>query len=800
MKFFTNKETTKKIIIAVLLVMTFNFISPVASQADFGGALFSPIAQLIASLGDLVISGLQSWFIGYGDIADKDIPKTEGSARQYYIRYSPGIIFSGTVPGLKVNFINASYNDNEKYKNIETTYLNPDTREEDKPKTYPGDIPDGDKAKYGYNENTAFQFSTRSGEEWYNFWDSSSDHMIATWVNEETGDRYVSIRDFPSDTVKDYVWNATMGFLAPVRVLFRGFNYLATSTDVYLVEEKPVDEVTKTSAALELKGTVATWYKALRAIALVGLLSVLVYIGIRILISSTGQEKAKYKKMIGDWLAAICILFVLQYIMLFITEITQKITDVLSVNIIGSRGEDILMSNLRNTLQELDSADFSSVFSELIMYVVLVIYTVMFTIQYLKRLLYMAFFTMIAPLIALTYPLDKIKDGQAQAFTMWIREYTFNALLQPMHLLLYYMFVSSAMDLVNGNPLYAVVAIGFLLPAEKFFRKMFGFEKASSASQMGAAAGGALVMNAINKIGQRSGKQAAGKGGSGGSGDSGSGGSTPRYVSGEKGTPMDTSGAGSGKPPKPPKDKNGNPIGTAGSAFGGNVAAANSAPKVGVKRKLSGIGNVSGHYLNRGNRNKLLKGAGRGIRKGLVGAAGAATLGTIGLAAGIATGDPSKALQYGAAGATAGYMGANNLGDKATEFEKSNRELYKEGKWGTDEYNTRNSIKELTNDHDFNKVCKQLGVKGQNGREALIRQFHSNGITKSEDIKKAMTAGASTNNNNRDQLIAAAKIKKEANQYGMKKKDIREKLMKDMGVTNSNDPMVKKAIELIDLM
>ena len=77
------------------------------------------------------------------------------------------------------------------------------------------------------------------------------------------------------------------------------------------------------SSASQLQPVVATWYKALRAIALVGLLSVLVYVGIRIIISSTGQEKAKYKKMIGNWLTAICILFILQYIMVFTLEITQ---------------------------------------------------------------------------------------------------------------------------------------------------------------------------------------------------------------------------------------------------------------------------------------------------------------------------------------------------------------------------------------------------------------------------------------------------------------------------------------------
>ena len=67
-----------------------------------------------------------------------------------------------------------------------------------------------------------------------------------------------------------------------------------------------------------------------------------------------------------------------------------------------------------------------------VLYVGLTIYTVYFAIVYLKRLLMLAFFTMIAPLVALTYPLDKIKDGKAQAFNYWFKEYMFYALLQPL--------------------------------------------------------------------------------------------------------------------------------------------------------------------------------------------------------------------------------------------------------------------------------------------------------------------------------------------------------------------------------
>ena len=89
---------------------------------------------------------------------------------------------------------------------------------------------------------------------------------------------------------------------------------------------KSVDD--KTSTAGQLQSSISTWYKTLRMIAIVGLLSVLVYVGIRILISSTGQDKAKYKKMLADWVAAMCILFLLQYVMVFTMQMTEKVIDI----------------------------------------------------------------------------------------------------------------------------------------------------------------------------------------------------------------------------------------------------------------------------------------------------------------------------------------------------------------------------------------------------------------------------------------------------------------------------------------
>lgn len=290
------------------------------------------------------------------------------------------------------------------------------------------------------------------------------------------------------------------------------YNYMSVE------KEEGADEGTEyLYTTFVLRPVIASWYKALRRIALVGLLSVLLYIGIKIVMSSTSaKDKAKYKGMLKDWLMALCLLFVLHYLMAFIITVTDKIIDMISISATGTQGEDIFLSTIRTKIASEDN--WGEAFVEVIMYMVLAIYTVIFTIQYLKRTIYIAFLTTIAPLICFTYPLDKIKDNKAQAFDKWLKDYVFFALLPIVHLLAYNLLIGNAIDLANdGNWIYALVAMGFLTQAEKLIKKMFGFEKSTSMGAITAGATGALVMNAINKIGHMGPKGApGGPGGPGG--------------------------------------------------------------------------------------------------------------------------------------------------------------------------------------------------------------------------------------------------------------------------------------------
>ena len=554
------------------------------------------------------------------------------------------------------------------------------------------------------------------------------------------------------------------------------------------------EETQMNTSTSYLTPVISSWYVALRGLTLVALLSVVVYIGIRILISSTGQDKAKYKKMLWDWVVALVLVFVLHYMMVFITEMSASLTEIL---LNDNPQVDSFMSEIRSKM--VYQSTIKDQFKYLILYTVLVIYTVIFTFQYLRRMLYLAFFTIIAPLVALTYPIDKIKDGQAQAFGIWLREYIFNSLIQPVHLLLYTILVTSASALAEENWIYAIVAIGFLVPAEKFFRKMFGFEKATSIGQSGAAAaaGGALVMNAINQMGRKSGKKAAGgaggKGDGDGSGGSG-GGSTPRYAS-SGGSSSGAPGGGSGGGPGSGSGASspGGGSGGGGTSFAPASKPANSKVGYGAKPILKGAGTMAGRFVKKG---------GKMLAKGAIGAAGAATLGTIGLAAGIATGDASNAMNYGLAGLGAGYVGANSLASGTVGLAKGAvngargiRDGFEESALGTDEHNIRSSERELLKDNDFNKACDDLGITDKAGKDALIRQFHSNGIKSADDIKKAMSI-RSKSGASQDEVIYARKIREQIERYNMSPEDVRQEL-RNNGVTDPT--LIKHAMDIIDM-
>ena len=500
----------------------------------------------------------------------------------------------------------------------------------------------------------------------------------------------------------------------------------------------------------ELQGVISKWYVILRTIAIVAMMSVLVYIGIRIVISSASSDKAKYKQMLGDWLMGMILLFTMHYIMNFSNIAVNSLTNLLTqrnliedVNYIpdkvgnkeglakqtldekevpqdGSDGKALWRyyekgdenikkagqddsvpyvewhTNLMGTVRILANIDkeskSDSYIGYSIVYLVLVIYTFIFSWTYIRRVIYMAFLTLISPLVALTYPIDKVNDGKAQGFDYWFKEYMFNLLLQPMHLLIYTILVTSALEFTHTNLVYTLVALGFISTAEKIVRTMFNFQKASTPGAFAGPAGAAITMTGMRWLmghGPR-GKGNPGKAGSDNGESSknnnagystgsskvkmrdllnGTNNSTPNNNGGGENPPLvpNNNGGGGNQPLVP---NNGGPN-NRGRNNGGGGNPANNNNQTRMPRALRALSDTA-RYYGRGLTGKFSRNLknGRPIRTLArlgAGAASGATLGMVGLAAGITSGDVSKTLQYTGAGLAGGYKLGTGVADSTLD-------------------------------------------------------------------------------------------------------------------------------------
>ncbi len=551
MKFYTEKTITNKIIIALVIVTLLNFICPNISSASIGGILFEPIKDLLLVIADGVMSIVQAMIYG---------------------------------TNLSVSFLTIKHKD------------------------------EWQSTAAGIISGIATAVALVAAVVAAPFTGGLSLGIIIGIAATSIGVGYVVTQvtaDAIPPTFKLPIFLLTPEAMFANEVPLLDVNFFSETRDGLITDadgNKYIETITQTgqkikmkSTALELRPTISKWYFALRNLAIVALLSILVYIGIRILISSSADDKAKYKQRMVDWLVAMCLLFFMHYIMAFAVKMTEEITK--AVNSVNdpyyitfgdsdsklkdykyeagsgdSEGENIfnvsdglgktlhdnniitdyngkyifmwptnLTGKARIELQLEPTEDLTEddiemrQFGYTVIYLALVMYTILFLFRYLKRVMMLAFLTIIAPLMAMTYPLDKLQDGSAQGFNTWLKEYIFNLLIQPVHLILYTVLIGASMDLIADNIVFALAALGFILQAEKILRKFFGFEKASTVAG-GSALGGALAMQGINQMSKLLGKGGkGGKGGKSGGGENGNNGKTnPKLRTADKG--KDTNG------------------------------------------------------------------------------------------------------------------------------------------------------------------------------------------------------------------------------------------------------------------
>lgn len=359
------------------------------------------------------------------------------------------------------------------------------------------------------------------------FWE-----VCTLWLAETCG--------ISQDTFFD--WSAGQ-LMTPFDIFFNKYNIL--DVNFFNIKEAGFwetiwNDIGQDNIIKNLRISVASWYYLFRNIAGIILLCVLIYVGIRMAISSVAEEKAKYQKMLYDWVCSAILIFVLQYIIIFTIEANNAIIKFIRDSLIVRTeiaGFDFVPGTYTSmdaiigkmALQATLGLGMGS-FTAIIALTMICFQTLAFFFAYMNRVLKVAFLIIISPLISITYSIDKIGDGKAQALNSWLKEFVYTILIQPFHAILYMAFANTAMalldstnpfigaltNLVGGsyneivNAVLVILCLKFVADGEKIVRKIFNFQDDSSKTSLVAGAAVGLAGLNLMKKSANIGMKAAG--------------------------------------------------------------------------------------------------------------------------------------------------------------------------------------------------------------------------------------------------------------------------------------------------
>lgn len=255
---------------------------------------------------------------------------------------------------------------------------------------------------------------------------------------------------------------------------------------IELIDANIFNANTGNKANNTIKENIQKWYYAIWILATIINLLMLVYIGIRMAISTVASQKAVYKKKLMAWFESMVLLFVMHFIIriiFFVSEIlvqllTNILNNIINMTMANSSIKNIDLAIFKELAKTLNSPKGWKPIEHFICYILLVGYEYKFLIMYIKRFMVIGLLVVVSPLITCTYSLDKAGDGKAQAFQILFKELIVNILMQPMHLFLYSVLLGFATNIIQEYPLFTILLLIGVSRGEKIIKQIFRMQSA----------------------------------------------------------------------------------------------------------------------------------------------------------------------------------------------------------------------------------------------------------------------------------------------------------------------------------
>ena len=270
------------------------------------------------------------------------------------------------------------------------------------------------------------------------------------------------------------VGNYIMQLAANTGGTFTIINLLSNKYDLFGINFWETDSDRNGDMVNAIRKNVSKWYIGVRNIASIIIMILLLYTGMRmaiLMVTGNGSAKqfAQYKEMLVNWVISIVLIFIIHIMMiatiyvsnLFVSVIIKATGTKLDTNI-----ETMIIDKTVNGLWGNNTTANHPVYF-FICYCMLTYYEIKFFVVYLLRTFKIYFYIVISPIVCATYSLDKMNDGSAQGFQNWWTEFFTEVVKQPIQLLIFSIFVLSADEIFNTQPILFVIILALVSDIER---------------------------------------------------------------------------------------------------------------------------------------------------------------------------------------------------------------------------------------------------------------------------------------------------------------------------------------------
>ena len=217
-------------------------------------------------------------------------------------------------------------------------------------------------------------------------------------------------------------------------------------TNIEIFINGSVAEKTKLSGFVN---AIASWYRVIFLISIAILFFILIYLSIRAMISSLAKDMAEINMMFFNWIKSVMILFLMTFIIVGIISLNSAFVSIITQSMVNE--SKILEDQVTGLVAGIVSMNFIRETISLGILFILLFQTLSFLSVYIKRLITIGFYILIAPIISVGYALDVAGDKKAQSLSNWLKKFMGLVFVQPFHLLLYAIFAGTIFKILNAS-------------------------------------------------------------------------------------------------------------------------------------------------------------------------------------------------------------------------------------------------------------------------------------------------------------------------------------------------------------